>query len=503
MFEIFKKLTNSASELSSLDSDLSLNIQSSPIDVCISYGENESFWAKIIEKSFCDLEQQVLLTSKSVFLNTEFLTQPKAYVSFLPNDYGCLSLDKSFDEEILKALSFSKMSSLLLIYDVERNSDEVLNALVQSIELARADVSVNMIDISIFSEESLITITSFLKESVDMVCTSAKDTIKDLMTSAKDLVTVRSNQNFSDLYYRMMVKGVRHIPILAPEGDECLGIASRRDIADQLPPSNDDLDQLQNSLINLDRTKLNRILLSKGMEKISSVFPHLGTGTLVYLSPESMIEEAIGILCEKQRIGAGRLTYVSGVLVLDKNKQLKGFVSYTDILRKFIKGQEDFLHDLKVHQVALMGSAKIDCLNNAMDLSLAKMASDVTKRRSFPVLESGETDIEKSDVVGFLEDIKIKKYVHPEFPELGEISVSEMMTKVEHLPCIPKPDDKVADILDSFWKPFYGNSPASSFLVCDKKDSKLKLRGVISYVDILRFWLKWRDDQCENLPESN
>lgn len=108
MFEIFKKLTNSASELSSLDSDLSLNIQSSPIDVCISYGENESFWAKIIEKSFCDLEQQVLLTSKSVFLNTEFLTQPKAYVSFLPNDYGCLSLDKSFDEEILKALSFQK-----------------------------------------------------------------------------------------------------------------------------------------------------------------------------------------------------------------------------------------------------------------------------------------------------------------------------------------------------------------------------------------------------------
>lgn len=137
------------------------------------------------------------------------------------------------------------MSSLLLIYDVERNSDEVLNALVQSIELARADVSVNMIDISIFSEESLITITSFLKESVDMVCTSAKDTIKDLMTSAKDLVTVRSNQNFSDLYYRMMVKGVRHIPILAPEGDECLGIASRRDIADQLPPSNDDLNRLK------------------------------------------------------------------------------------------------------------------------------------------------------------------------------------------------------------------------------------------------------------------
>jgi len=425
------------------------------------------------------------------------LSQPRVYVSFLPDDYGQLSLEKRFDEEILKALSFIEVTSLLLVCDVRRNNTEAVQSLVRSIELTRSDVSVNTIDISLLREESLITITDVVKELVNMCCTNADETISKLMTSSEKLVTVRSNDSFSDLYYRMIAKGVRHIPILAPDSDLCLGIVSRRDIADQLPPSNEDLDQLQDSLPMIDRARLNRILLAKGMEKISSVFPHLGGGGLVHLSPESKIEEAISKLCDKQRVGRGRLTYVSGILVLDENGILKGFVSYTDILRKFIKYQEDFMNNLTVDQVALMGSEKIDCLNDEMKLSLAKMIADGTQRRSFPVLANDEP--EESIVVGFLEDIQIKKYLHPEFPELDSALVSEIMTRVNNLPCIPGPTDKISDVLDKFSQPFYGSSPASSFPVCQESGGQKKLRGVISYVDILKHWQKWYDNQLEEV----
>jgi CBS domain-containing protein len=333
--------------------------------------------------------------------------------------------------------------------------------------------------------------------------------VTSIMIPAHDLSTVLDTDKFSDLYVEIFDSNVRHCPVLDHKTDRCIRVVSRRDVIKHLPPSNvpDDIAVK----IKLDRAAMNQVRSELVRRPINheSLFPNPQTD-LKSVTSKATVKAVVDIFRERQKL-AGREIYISGLPVLDDKGGLEGFISYVDILKKFISTQSEFLENLKVSTVGTIARtpaefSSIRKLRSDDTINIASSQLDDTLR-SLPIVSVEDTNI-PDEFVGFIDDITVKKYSHTKFPAASKrLEVRYVMTPKNYLPEIT-PDMKIEYVLPYFWGDSYGCIPPSSFAITEpaqKADNTpyRKLKGILSYTDILKAWWKWNEKQDGNSKKED
>jgi CBS domain-containing protein len=225
---------------------------------------------------------------------------------------------------------------------------------------------------------------------------------------------------------------------------------------------------------------------------------------LIAVTPEDPIVKAVELLSVRQDVG-GKKIYISGLPVMEGQKLL-GFISYTDVLKKFIKHQDSYLRRTTVKEIATMDTEedplwklhKAQCLRDAV--------IRLENARSLPVVDRLGGD----RLEGFVEDVQVMACNHKQFTnQLGSLGVEYIMTPVKRL-YTPMPGTILEKCLDKFYDASKGISPPPTLAVCDTEEGEEKsLEGVLSYVDILKGWKKkfaaeqLRNDELDEPNQEN
>jgi len=310
---------------------------------------------------------------------------------------------------------------------------------------------------------------------------TASDCVTKIYTPFDELAYVEKDSRFSELFYKMTSLGVRHCPVIDPNTQECFRIVSRRDLVTLVPPGNMLIPQeVQDATgIKISPSILINLIDELGDETVDNLF---SDQNLIAVSPDDKIIKAVELLSVRQDV-AGKKIYISCLPVME-GKKLLGFISYTDVLKKFIKHQDSYLKT-RVDRIATMDADdqplwtlhKAQCLRDAI-MRLANV-------RSLPVV----TKPKSKRLEGFVEDIQVMACNHRSFTnQLGNLGVEYFMTPVERL-YTPMPGTILEKCLDKFYDSSEGMYPPPTLAVCDTEEGKEKnLLGVLSYVDILKKW---------------
>jgi CBS domain-containing protein len=316
----------------------------------------------------------------------------------------------------------------------------------------------------------------------------ATDSIRRIMVPQAEVVTVNNESKFSELHYKMTVLGISHCPVIDAQSGQCIRIITRRDFVDKIPPSYTALpDGIEATYpIKLDKGKFLEEIKRLGSSSIGEIFP--GIQTLISLPEDSPIQQAIDLFSIHHHLRAEK-RYVTALPILDDQKRLNGFISYVDIFKKFIKNQSDFL-DMTIEQVGVP-SEQLTLLTDDMTLADAHLLFSLTGVRSMPVVKQENQD----EIIGMLENVQIKMYMHKLFEaELMKVRVSYLMTPIDGLHT-PLPESRLSESISKFWEPINGLIRVSSFAICDERFGNKKLRGMVSYIDILKTWQKWYENK--------
>jgi CBS domain-containing protein len=320
----------------------------------------------------------------------------------------------------------------------------------------------------------------------------ATNSITDIMTSSDSLITADLNSKFSEVFYKVNGLGVSHIPILkSPIDEKCIKILSRRDLVKRIPPSR--IPEEVATRYGINRGKLVRMIAELGNKTMQELFP--SEQNIIFGTPSTSILEAINILSTKHLIGDYD-RYISGVpvYVSEDTAELEGFVSFRDILKKFISTQPKEFLSLKVQDVATLPSdyEEIIRMTDSDNLSYADSLFQ-TGIRSLPIVKG---DYDSNELWGFVDEIKVNVYNHEAFTnQLATLECKYFATPREALRIV-NPNETLESCLPDFWKRGEGASPPASFVVGEetkKNDGTayIKLRGILSYIDILKAWKKW------------
>ncbi len=362
-----------------------------------------------------------------------------------------------------------------------------LDFLTESVR-GRLDHDLIMIDFLPFKDDIL----NFARDFKEICMPSeAKNDARSIMTPFSDLLTVTPDSLFSELYFRMVTMGFRHIPVIdSEESKKYLRVISRRDLVDKVPPGGAFLpeDVQSDCGINLDRRQLKQELKNLGKKKVKELFAE-PQNLDIHVLPDDSIEKVIATFSRKQQLGE-RKGYVSAMPVLDKEGKLEGFISYTDVFERFLSSQTDFLKSEQATASRMATISDLETLSESDKLRDALLMFSTTGFRAFPVIKDGTEDV----LVGYLEDIQVKffNYKKKDFAaQLGNLGVEYMMIKSDRL-YTPLPEQELSDFISQFWQPLNGSAPAPSFAVCQiEKDGTKKLVGILSYVDVLNKWQEW------------
>jgi CBS domain-containing protein len=318
------------------------------------------------------------------------------------------------------------------------------------------------------------------------------DKVTEIYTPFEELVYVEKDSAFSELYYKMTSLGVRHCPVIDPNTKECFTIVSRRDLVKVVPPGNMLIPQeVQDaSGIKISRSILINLIDQLGDKKVGALFLDRD---LITVTPDDEIVKAVEIFSVRQNVG-GKNIYISGLPVL-KGKKILGFLSYTDVLEKFIKHQDSFLKKT-IDMIATMSSEDdpLSTLHKAQCLSDAFMR--IENYRSLPVVDKPKSN----KLEGFVEDIQVMACNHTHFTnQLSKLGVEHFMTRVERL-YTPMPGTILEKCLEKFYNSSEVTYPPSTLAVCNTEEGKEKhLLGVLSYVDILK---KWKEEFTSQLRDA-
>ncbi|MEG4447136.1 CBS domain-containing protein [Microcoleus sp. AT9_B5] len=310
---------------------------------------------------------------------------------------------------------------------------------------------------------------------------TAYDKVTEIYTPFKELAYVEKDSVFAELYYKMTSLGVRHCPVIDPYTKECFTIVSRRDLVKVVPPGNMLIPQeVQDATgIKINPSILINLIDDLGDRKVSELFPDRD---LIAVTSEDPIIKAIELFSVRQDI-AGKKIYISGLPVME-GKKLLGFISYTDVLKKFIKHQDSYLKT-RVDRIATMSADG----NPLWTLHKAQCLRDAIMRlnnvRSLPVVERPKSN----KLEGFVEDVQVLACNHKQFiNQLGNLGVEYFMTPVERL-YTPMAGTILEKCLNKFYDSSEGVYPPSTLAVCDTEEGKEKhILGLLSYVDILKKW---------------
>jgi CBS domain-containing protein len=326
-----------------------------------------------------------------------------------------------------------------------------------------------------------------------------KDSVVNIMVMVSDMMTVYSTERFSRLYFIMTASDVRHCLVLDPNTKKCLRIISKRDLVQQIPPANLISDE-EFHKIGLVKSEMNTELRHIAAKSLQDVFPL--DQPLLTVCEENTIEDVIHILTHRHSLGGERY-YISGIPVLSRNKEeLKGFVSYIDVLRFIRDNETDFLRETHVREASTIiqtkgnvDKAEIIYLTPEDDLAMA--AIQMKGIRSLPVIDN----VDDRKWIGFVDDLKVKMFSHRLFiNELSQLTVENFMIPANYLPSI-NPNQPLKDVINYFLKGSNGMELSSTFVITEKyttadergkEISYQRVQGMISYIDILKAWLDWK-----------
>jgi len=316
------------------------------------------------------------------------------------------------------------------------------------------------------SSLSSVTATSSKLSSSSVLTASCS--IQEIMSPLSRLVTVTPESSFSELYYKMDNLNLNHCLVVDRSTNECIRVISKRDVIRQLPPSVAKLPEETAKLL-LERIAEQTHEISR--KQVKEIFP---AQDLIYIDSESSIEEAILLLTNRHFI-SDRSFNITGLPVLDRKKKLVGFVSYIE---------HEFLDS---NLATASDKHKITTLNKTSTLLEIDFAFNNSPFRLIPVV-----DDRTGNTLGLLDHIQISAYLHPiTFEALKDMPIEHIMSDISQIHTVV-PGTRLRDFLPKFWD-YANRTRLSAILICQQNQDILELKGIVSYVDILREWIGWNN----------
>ncbi|MBD2124570.1 CBS domain-containing protein [Trichocoleus sp. FACHB-262] len=415
----------------------------------------------------------------------------KFHFLIIPNEYYELfnPINYLFEKEVKWILENNQECCIVFI----RASNEISNSRID--ELIDSTRRISLSDVEVLTLSTHDSFFNFTQKVAGLFMdVTAFDPISKIMTPIEQLGCIKKNAFFSELYYKMGTMGVRHFPVIDSKTGECSRIISRRDLVKLVPPGNILIPQeVQDETgITISPMKLLSLVDNLSDKRIEDLFLDQD---LISIKPSDPIAKAVDLLSTRHDLGGKRI-YISGLPVME-GKKLLGFLSYTDLLKRFIKNQEDYLQTT-IEEIAKLDSPNepLYRLHESHYLRDALMRMENFGVRSLPVVDKDKSD----KLIGFVEDIQVIAYNHPAFAdELGSLGVQHFMTPVDRLHT-PMPGQTLKNCIDKFSGSVSGSYAPSTLIICNTTDGDDKrLRGVLSYVDVLREWKKISSSKEEKL----
>jgi|GEM_PF-4429749 len=463
---------------------------------CIYYTMADLRSAKYLKQILSSILKNVQFEDRSNGAQSSKLDEIDLYFALIPERFDDFYISNfNLKNELDSLIERSLFCNIFFVYSHEsakRNSSTLADDVRRktSREIREIYMCPSLREFLIF-KFALSKTTKYQGEAAMSKDLKSASPVTSIMTSNDVLITAHQASKFSEVFYKVNGLGVSHIPILKSLIDEqCVKILSRRDLVKRIPPSR--IPEEVATRYGIPRGKLVRMIAELGNRTIQELFP--SRQNVIFVTPATSISETIDKLSTKHLIGDYE-RYISGVpvYVSEDMAELEGFVSFRDVLKKFISAQpKDFL-SLKVRDVATLPTdyEEVIRMTDSDDLSYADSLFQ-TGIRSLPIVKG---DYDSSELWGFVDEIKVNVYNHEAFTnQLANLECKYFGTPREALRII-NPEETLEHCLPEFWKRIEGASPPASFVVgedAEKPDGTayVKLLGILSYIDILRAWKK-------------
>lgn len=291
---------------------------------------------------------------------------------------------------------------------------------------------------------------------------------------------------------------IRHVPIMESNPGELKALISRVDYAAMMTPPIEKLplDRLSDKEL----TEVNKFIKDIAAKPISKAFEKFFIGETEKLhSTRSSLKEAIKKLSEIQVDKTNNINRRYRTLpVFEDNKLLVGMLSYTNILRKIQEGQEcnSFLNK-KVKDI-FKAAEGLTTLTGDTTMLEAAMLLDGAPFTHIPIMKADNS----RSVTGIVDDLIIAGYQHPLLLNcFEELSLDEIKIPVGEENTV-KDTDTVRDVIEKFLTITYPERP-TAIVVCQKNNSgDFVLQGIVSYTDILKKFLSWREGNTQPEPQE-
>ena len=409
-----------------------------------------------------------------------FTEMNKVHFAIIPSQYNdVLNSENHYIEKEVKWIidNYPKCRIIFVRTSTKAASERIRTLIRSSRCISQAKIEVVTLSVN----ESFLNLTQKIAGHI-MPLLVGTDYASNLSKPVGELISVTKESRFTDLF-KMTTLGVRHCPVLDPKTETCSRIVSRRDLVKLVPPGNMLLPQQvqERTGITISAKKLIDLIEDLGEKTVGELFPDY---ELVSVKPDTPISKVVEILAIRHQL-AGKMSYISGVPILDGSKFV-GFISYADVLEKFIKHQADYMRT-PISRVARMESDDTPLWLLHKSQSLSDAMTYFQNVRSLPVVDKRKS----KKLVGFIEDVQAIACNHEAFvAELSTLGVEYFMTPTKNL-FTPMPGQLLEDCIDVFYNSSNGTYAPSTLAVCDIQNGDDKeIKGVLSYVDILSGWLK-------------
>lgn len=318
-------------------------------------------------------------------------------------------------------------------------------------------------------------------------------------SNAEKMKWLKPSREVSMLHATFKQFPIRHVPIMESNPGELKALISRVDYAAIMTPPIEKLpiDLLSEKAL----TAVTDFIEKIADEPIDSKeFEKLFKGQTEKLhSTRSSLKDAIKKLSETQVDKTNNINRRYRTLpVFDENNLLVGMLSYTNILRKIQEGQGcDAFRNKKVKEIFKAAEGLKTRAGDKKMLNAA-MLLDGSPFTHIPIMK---VDNPRS-VTGIVDDLIIARYQHPLLLNcFEELSLDEIKVPVGEENTV-KDTDTVGDVIEKFLTITYPERP-TAIVVCQKNNSgDFVLQGIVSYTDILKKFLSWREGNNQPEPQE-
>lgn len=317
-------------------------------------------------------------------------------------------------------------------------------------------------------------------------------------SNAEKMKWLKPSSRVSMLRATFTLNPIRHVPIMESNPGELKALISRVDYAAIMTPPSEKLPF--GRLNEKEQKDVTELIKNIAGQPISNVFQNFFIGETEKLhSTRSSLKDAIKKLSEIQVDKTNNINRRYRTLpVFDDNKLLVGMLSYTNILRKIQEGQgcTPFLHK-KIKDI-FKAAEGLTTLTGDTTMLEAAMLLDGAPFTHIPIMKADKS----RSVMGIVDDLIVARYQHPLLVNcFEELSLDEIKIPVGEDNTV-KDTDTVGDVIDKFLTITYPERP-TAIVVCQKNNSgDFVLQGIVSYTDILKNFLSWREGNTKSEPQE-